>query len=153
MKTKVLFFIMYLLFMNETALVYGQNLDSLPQTKRDSILISIAKEVALTHGPGYYREYKAPVIKRAIYPEEIDEGKNAGRIIYSVIFLYDKTKEQLEMDVAAAVAIWGDSGKPQGVRFGNGLIRLIPETGLRSGEVIEQVPYEQREVIPVVPLK
>jgi hypothetical protein len=127
----------------------SQNLDSIPKAKRDSILIAVAKEVVLTYGPGYYREYKEPVIKRFVYPkDDVDGGKNTGRICYSVVFLYDKTKEQLELDAAAGVGIWADTGKPFSVRFGNGWGKFIPETGLRSGEVIVPVPYQQREVFP-----
>lgn len=39
----------------------AQNLDSIPEKQRDSILISVAKEVVLKHGSGYYREYKEPL--------------------------------------------------------------------------------------------
>jgi len=125
---------------------FSQDLDSLPQQQRDSILIEVAKEVVLKYGPGYYREYKRPIItRRQILPMgDINvTGKNAGRIFYEVIFLYDETKELLEYDFAARVAIWGDTHKPIRVLFGNGFIKKIPEVDLRSSKTVDQVPYQQ----------
>lgn len=142
--------------------VFSQNLDSLPQQQRDSILIEVAKDVVLTYGPGYYREYKRPIIKRRQVPPLGDinlTGDNANRIFYEVIFLYDKSKEQLSYDFAARVLIWSDSRKPIDVMFGNGLGRVIPDVNLRSTkEDINQVPYQQaaewmREYIKVSPNK
>ncbi len=125
----------------------SQDLDSLPQQQRDSILIEVAKDVVLKFGPGYYREYKRPVIKRRQVPPlgEINlTGDNANRFFYEVIFLYDETKERLEYDFAAKVTIWGDSRKPIEVMFGNGIGRVIPEVNLRSTkEDINQVPFQQ----------
>ena len=87
---------------------FSQDLDSLPQQQRDSILFEVAKEVVLKYGPGYYREYKRPVIKRRQVPPlgEINlTGDNANRFFYEVIFLYDETKKRLEYDFAAKVTI------------------------------------------------
>jgi hypothetical protein len=143
----------------------SQNLDLLPKTKRDSLLITVAKEIVLKYGSGYYREYKEPIVKRNQEPPKgtpvpipyINEtryttGEMAGRVIYSVTFLYDETKELLEKDFAARVSFWGDTGSPTNVQFGNGLIRLIPETGYESDEAGEQFIYQQREVMPIYDL-
>jgi len=102
----------------------------MPIAKRDSILISISKEVILKYGPDYYREYSQPIIEQSIVPPkgEINPtGLNAGRVIYSVTFLYDKTEETMEWDYAAKVNIWADTWQPAGVNFGNGFGRGIPE--------------------------
>ena len=125
---------------------FSQDLDSLPQQQRDSILIEVAKEVVLKYGPGYYREYKRPVITRSQVPPlgEVNlTGDDANRIIYEVVFLYDDTKELLDFDFAAKVAIWGDTYKPIRVLFGNGFIKKTPEVDLRSGKTVDQVPYQQ----------
>ncbi len=125
----------------------SQDLDSLPQQQRDSILIEVAKDVVLKFGPGYYREYKHPVIKRRQVPPlgKINlTGDNAYRVFYEVIFFYDKTKELLEYDFAAKVNIWGDTHEPINVLFGNGFGKNISEISLRStGDEINQVPYQQ----------
>jgi len=117
----------------------AQNLDRLPQPKRDSILISIAKEVILKYGPDYYREYAKPIIKRS----------NTDRAAYEVTFLYDKTEETLEWDYAAKVFIWADTGNPGSVFFGNGFGRGIPEgREWLTDTTISPVPY-QESVVPL----
>jgi hypothetical protein len=124
----------------------SQNLDSLPQERRDSILISTANEVVLRYGPGYYREYKQPLIERNQIPEKgptNPTGENIGRILYNVMFLYDKTKELLEKDFAAVIDVWGDTGKPILIYFGNGWGRFIPEGEWESDAVIEQTLYQE----------
>lgn len=142
----IVMFLLFSAFNQETS---SQNLDSLPQQQRDSILIEVAKEVVLKYGPGYYREYKRPVITRSQVPPlgEVNlTGDDANRIFYEVVFLYDKSKEQLSYDFAARVLIWSDSRKPIDVMFGNGLGRVIPEVNQRSTkEDIDQVPYQQAD--------
>lgn len=142
----IVMFLLFSAFNQETS---SQNLDSLLQQQRDSILIEVAKEVVLKYGPGYYREYKRPVITRSQVPPlgEINlTGDDANRIFYEMVFLYDKSKEQLSYDFAARVLIWSDSRKPIDVMFGNGLGRVIPEVNQRSTkEDIDQVPYQQAD--------
>jgi hypothetical protein len=139
-----------LTFIGGVFMASSQNLDSLPQAQKDSLLISTAKEVVLRYGPGYYREDKEPVITRSIYPNlETDQGKkNAGRVVFGIKFFYDKTKELLDYDFAAVIGIWGDTGYPYSVRFGNGWIRLIPEGEWESNTVVEQTIYQEIEIIP-----
>ena len=152
MKTiKQLFFII-LLSVSYNTVIMSQNLDSMPTAERDSLLISIAKEVVLKYGPDYYRECKPPVINRKIFPpkgEYNTKGVNAERAYYEVIFLYDETVELLKWDFATEVRIWADTGKPEGVMFGCGWGRGIPEDELRSSEEIEPFQYRQRSVRPI----
>ncbi|MDR2563117.1 MAG: hypothetical protein LBC98_04160 [Prevotellaceae bacterium] len=121
-----------------------QNLDKMPQAKRDSTLISIASDVVLKYGPGYYREDKEPVIIRG-------QDSPGARIYYSVKFLYDETQESLEWDYAAIVRIWADTGKPASVLFGNWVGRSVYEAELQNPEKIQQTPY-QESILPLYDL-
>jgi hypothetical protein len=137
-----------LIFTGYTIITRSQNLDSIPKVKRDSILIARAKEVVLTYGPDYYREYKKPVIERSTVPPKGSintTGKNAGRGLYSVIFLYDKTKELLAEKYAATVNIWADTGKPAAICFGNGI-------GLSIGTAQNRKEAKEAAPIPYQPL-
>ena len=129
----------------------AQNLNSITAAKRDSILISIAKEVILKYGPDYYREYSKPIIEKSIVPPkgEINKtGKNAGRVSYIVTFLYDKTEETLG-DYAAKVSIWGDTRKPSMVMFGNGMgIGISESTDWRVDTPVEPIIY-QESIVPL----
>jgi len=141
MKTikKIIFVI--LLYASYNVAAIAQNLNSMPVVKRDSILISIAKEAVLKCGPDYYREYKEPVIREDKVPPE---GKDAGKIIFWVTFLYDRTEETLEWDYAAQVNIWGDTGRPIAVFFGNGFGRRIPDNiDWRKDTTIAPMPYQE----------
>ena len=72
-----------------------KNLDRLSQTKRDSILISLAKETILKYGPDFYEENVIPVITRKTVTEEElkhkkeevynKQKKNLGRSQYIVL--------------------------------------------------------------------
>lgn len=44
--------------------VYSQNLDKLSEKERNRYLIETSKNIVKKYGPGYYREYKKPVIIR-----------------------------------------------------------------------------------------
>lgn len=132
---------LFLLGYNSVSL--SQNLDSYPQAKRDSILVSIAKEVVLKYGPGYYREFKKPLIERKQISKNGHRGGiDANRPYYKITSYYDPKKETLEWDYATVVYIWADSGKPNFISFGNGRGLRIPEIELREGEEIRQVPYQ-----------
>jgi hypothetical protein len=140
-----------LTFIGGTFIANSQNLDSLPQSQRDSILISTAKEAVLRYGPGYYREYKEPVIERVQTPPKgtlNPTGENAGRICYRVTFLYDTVKERLGHDFAAIVLVWEDIGKPYIVSFPTGYGRFISEDEWASNAVVEQTPY-QTMIFPI----
>jgi hypothetical protein len=131
----------------------AQNLQLMPTIQRDTLLIAIAREVVLIHGPDYYREYKEPLIEQRTIPqrgEENPDGINAGRVLYVVTFLYDKIQETLEQGYAARVAIWGDNGNPANVFFGNGFGYGLPENKLRSfNETVDAMPYQQARPMPI----
>ena len=153
MKTiKQLFFIILLCITYNTAGM-SQNLDTMSVAKRDSLLISMAKEVVLKYGPDYYREDFPPVIERHSVPPkgEINKtGEMAGRVYYHIIFLYDETKEQLSYPFAARVQVWADTGEPSSAFFGNGWGRIISDIkDWRTDTTIEPVRYQQRQVIPI----
>jgi hypothetical protein len=142
-----------LVFMGGAFMANSQNLDLLHQAQRDSFLIATAKEVVMKYGPGYYREYKAPIIRRGIAPNDAPvlggTMEDAGRIYYSILFLYDKSKEQLEQDFAVGISIWENTGRPFSMTFGNGLMVTIPEDiNWRNDNSIEPKIYQQREIRP-----
>lgn len=117
------------------SLGFSQNLDSYPRSKRDSILVSIAKEVVLKYGPGYYRDNIKPEIVRYMFPSDKERnptGENANRVYYLVTFGYDKTKEILEYDYSSYVFIWADSSEPKHVFFGNGIGLSVPKSSTRQ---------------------
>ena len=121
---------------------FSQTLGEMPDAKRDSVLIAVAKEVVLLYGPDYYRDYKPPVISKDKYPIDRDypDESYSGRTYYQVTFLYDKTQEKL-LDFAAWVRIWEDTGIPEGVMFGNGRGRtILPGTDWREGTT-DPEPY------------
>jgi hypothetical protein len=136
------------------ALGFSQNLDLLPQHQRDSILIAISKETVLKYGPGYYRENIKPTIERGQVPKEGQlGGKDANRVYYRVSFFYDPKIESLEWSYTSVVVIWADTRKPSIIKFGNGYVRIIPESELRNSEEIIQVPYDTRKSLIVIPKK
>ena len=127
----------------------SQTLDEMPQQQRDSVLIAIAKEVIMKFGSDYYREYQQPVIKRFVYPyTDVDQGKNQGRITYSVIISYDYSQEKLEKDYAVVVGIWSDTKEPHIIAFGDGWMRDIP-TNWRTDTTIEPTPYKEIDISPI----
>jgi len=135
-----------LLCLNCNTVIMSQSLDSIPTAKRDSILIAIAKEVVLKYGLDYYREYKQPVIERSVVPEKgaINKtGLNAGRVLYKVTFLYDKTQETLEWNYAAKVTIWADTRHPTGVDFGNGMGFVLGGSDWRKNADGLQMKYNE----------
>lgn len=138
-------FILIAMFLFSIAIASAQNLDSLPQSKRDSILIAMSKAIILKHGPGYYREYKKPIIERKVCEEHplMEEKDRAliGKAFYCMTYLYDKSKERLDEDFAAKVFIWA-TGEPHSVWFGNrwGVSLDLPET--RSNKKVTVIPYD-----------
>ena len=121
--------------------LYAQDLDKLCEKKRNEILIMTAKKVVMKHGPDYYRNYKLPVIEKdSITTKNASERHrlNIGRIFYRVKFLYDRKKEELNLNEAAMVAIWEDTGKAFSVLFGNGFGLF----DLDKEETDIQIPYQ-----------
>ena len=109
------------------SIILAKNLDSLSQIERNKILIKMAKEVVLRHGPGFYREYKEPVIKSLRVSDETRDlktstkEKHKGRSYYTVEYPYDLKEEMfIATHFAARVYVWGDTGKVFIIEFGCG---------------------------------
>ena len=139
MKTIKIVFVI-LLCVSYNTVPMAQNLREMSVAERNALLITIAKEVVLTHGPDYYREYREPIIERGQMPAKGElnpDGNNAGRYFYTVAFLYDRAQETLSLDFAAEVVIWEDTGQPTSVIFGNGMGRILEGGDLeRSTSVV-----------------
>ena len=132
-------------------------LGKMPKTEREAYLIKLGKEVTKAFGPGYYREYKQPIISK---PKKFKDNDmrpeiqaNIGRKYYVVTFLYDPSKETLDWNHASQVEIWKDTGEPMGATFGNGygkdFIFDSYEEQLRSPDKTI-VPYQQAPPLPDV---
>ena len=124
----------------------------MPIAQRDSLLISIAKEAVLMHGPDYYRDKFPPIIERYLLspPPNIGEikihpteEKMIGRTFYSVTFLYDKTEERLSKDYATIVSICANTGNPVRIWFGNGMGRSISEDSDWREGTDEPILYQE----------
>lgn len=89
-------------------------MDSTTKIKLDKKLIKMAKEVVLKHGPGYYREYKEPIIKyervsdstRDLFTSQ--KLENMGRIYYTVEYPYNEKEELFNNGYSAIVYFWED---------------------------------------------
>ena len=138
----------------------AQNLSSLPEAQRDSLLISVAKEAILKLGPDYYRENQKPVISYHQNPTADIIGderlaSHAERYYYFVIFPYDPAEEKLAYDFSAKVRIWDDTGDLESVTFGCGWGKGgydIMGIDWRNDMSITPVPYLEYQVSPVYPL-
>lgn len=88
--------------------------DSIAKMKLDKELIKLTKQVVLKHGPGYYREYKKPIIRyRRVTKTSHDlhpsiSKKNEGRIYYTVEYPYDMKEEIFYSEYSAKVYFWED---------------------------------------------
>ena len=88
--------------------------DSITKMKLDNKLIKLTKQVVLKHGPGYYREYKEPVIKyrrvkktsRDLHPSI--SKKNEGRVYYTVEYPYNMEEEIFYSEYSVKVYFWED---------------------------------------------
>jgi hypothetical protein len=128
------------------------NLGALSKMQREKYLIDQSKETILKYGPDYYRNYKTPLIEeREICSADtsggwpVEMGAKIGRKYFTVTYLYDSSKELLDWDYAAYVAIWADTGTPFSVIFGCGYGRAIFD----GAEDIGAVSYHQRDISPI----
>ena len=129
------------------------NLKEMTEKKRYNYMVKQGKEVIKNFGPGYYREYKKPVISEPEvykYPGENapEKKKHDGKEYYTITFPYDKNKETLYWFYAACVQIWAETGEPKGVLFGNGWEKNFHsrtyKDWLKDGVKEEDItPYEQ----------
>ena len=76
---------------------YSQNLDSIPKSKRNSLLKSMATAIVMKHGPEYYRDkIKIERLILPYHPNMLESDKpHIGEPIYRVTFLYDNRKDCL----------------------------------------------------------
>lgn len=132
--------------------VCAQNTDlgKLSEQERQEYLIELGKDLTKTFGPGYYREYKEPIILEVEKFSDNDKRpeiqKNIGREYYTVIFPYDESKEELDFPYASRVRVWKDTGEPLDVTFGNGYGKNFLFTSYKTMKMLnrdEQVPYQQ----------
>ena len=89
-------------------------LDSVTRKKLDKKLLKLTKEVVLKHGPGYYREYKEPIISYRRVKRETrdlflsDLNANMGRVFYTVEYPYNREEESFNNSYSAKVYFWED---------------------------------------------
>ena len=127
--------------------------DSIAKKKLDKKLIKIAKEVVLQHGPGYYREYKEPVIKyRRVTSATRDlhystQEKNMGRVYYTVEYPYDIKKEVFNNEYSVKVYFWEDLTVFD-IFFGHGMGILDYDKLTRTEKKKIVIPFKKR--IPFV---
>ena len=127
--------------------------DSIAKKKLDKKLIKNAKEVVLQHGPGYYREYKEPVIKyRRVTSATRDlhylvKEKNMGRVYYTVEYPYDIKKEVFSSVYSAKVYFWEDLTVFD-IFFGHGMGILDYDKLTRTEKKKIVIPFKKR--IPFV---
>ena len=151
---KIIFTI--LLCTGYTITAIAQNLNSMPEAQRDSLLISVAKEAVLKLGPDYYREYKQPVVSYQQSPIDpyINRPDRDNTCYYIITFPYDPAVEQLEYDFAARVCIYEDTGDLESVLFGcgtgKGRYRMYG-IDWRNDTSIVPVPYQERPIAPEYP--
>lgn len=114
-----------------------KNLDKLPQAKRDSILLEIARQTVLKYAPDYYNDInnQPPLIKKIIMPTG---DKDAGRVRFVVRFLYEKEfyDKYPNADCVSDlgdVSIWEDTGLASEIAFeGLGIRELDKPSKIRS---------------------
>jgi hypothetical protein len=107
-----------------------RRISDLPPGERAALLIAKAREVILLHGPGYYRDYKAPdtrlsQLTEQMLPRDLGNKEYLGKSVYTVTFDYDKTKEEQIQGFTAVVSILQDTGEILEVVFGNGMRRIF----------------------------
>ena len=124
------------------------------EAKRNAYMIKLGKEITKEFGPGYYREYKSPVVLEPfeVVPFEGPEKKekNIGRQYCTVLFLYDPERESMEWGYASRILFWMDTGKPIEVIFGNGgsvSFRKKSYKRQRRSKNHKVVPFEYRPPI------
>jgi hypothetical protein len=105
----------------------GQRLDSLPEERRDRVILDVAKAAVMQYGPGYYRDHVPPTIQRGVVTKDTEAARsmdvtksNIGRAFFMVIYPADKTKEICRGDIAARVGIWADTRKVYLIYFDRG---------------------------------
>lgn len=138
-------------------MLLGENLDSLPEAKRNARLLEMAKQVVMKHGPGYYRDVFPPVIVHGLVSPDNREctlqqvKQHNGRSYYKVEYSFDEKQESFEWSYAARTYIWGDTGISFSVIFGNGWGFEIDQATRSANEKEQFMPFKKQP--PHVPYK
>ena len=149
MNRRVVLFCMTIGLLSLSEVVTAENLDSLSTERRNKKLIKLAKEVVLRHGPGFYREYKPPVIKSLRISDKIKDlrisfiEKNRGRSYYTVEYPYNRKEEIFWGLYSAKVYVWGDTGKVFNIRFGGFCIENYDTLTEKEKRQIKTVQYHK----------
>ncbi len=89
---------------------------------RETFIIAKARQLVLSYGPAYYRDYKKPVIEEIVYEQAGEE--DFGKKRYIVKFPYDPSKEKLSGEFSAVV-VFMENGTTCSVSFGGSTISLM----------------------------
>ena len=130
------------------------DLRGMSEAERNAYMIKLGKEITKDFGPGYYREYKSPVVLEVDEAEALGalakNEKDIGRQYCTVLFLYDPERESMEWGYASRILFWMDTGKPIEVIFGNGgsvSFRKKSYKRQRRSKNHKVVPFEYRPPI------
>lgn len=143
----------------------SRTFSSLNEADRKKVMIAKAREVVLTFAPGYYREYKEPVItvdtvidpkkprtwtktKKVFYSVGSRKAEHIGKPVYVISFLYDKTKENVG-NYIVRLALFQETGEPLQLNFPDNRLVVFDERSFyeRAKEkplkIIEYIPYSK----------
>lgn len=112
-----------------TLSLYAQEekLSDMPESQRNTVIISIAKAVFQREMPDVYREYGTPTIERRPItqnPQSYETsyyGEQIGDVFYIVTFPINKDTElnTFAEGYAARVFIWDDTKEAFAIEYGN----------------------------------
>lgn len=147
----------------------AQDLDKMPQQKRDSALRAIAKKTIEKYGPAFYRPTQT--IKVGImdkesfsksleyYHEALQEGDTEiangyawakklkdGHKWYIVTYHYNDKEESFDASYAAEIYIWADNGKAFAINFGSNMCRYGIDK-IPDDEYVRQQEWTKRGAI------
>lgn len=139
---KTIIFATLLTIMSTGAYAQKTNLDKLTEKERNEYLLKTAYETVMKYAPDWYRNYKEPLIRSVVFPA----GEEKGKLVYSVTYFHDPSKEYMEYGFSILVGIYADTGAVRDISFGDGAIYLFPTNGTRSGEKPFHHPYIKKDV-------
>lgn len=157
MKLRIKNIILLFFFLVDIVLVSAQrkiDLERLPDSARETILVHRARQILMQYGPGFYEKSLIPVVHRfrgtGYYAIQCNTN---GQLRYKVCFLYDPYLEKRQEDYAAIVTFRAETGRADQITFRNGLglnldcirscLRKERKKGLREGQWLI-TPDEQR---------
>jgi len=156
---KNIFIVAVTIFLGIAQAASAENLDSMPQKQRDSLLITRATTVMKSFYPGYYREGIEPVVTRNEFffdgkthsfgDREDAPLRRGKRVYYKVSFGYNKAKETYHKDYLAKVKFWADEdGKPNTIDFISGNLIVLPDDLFQPDGSIS---FARADEIPPIP--